>query len=269
MSRGQRLLDWYAEQQRDLPWRRTKDPYRILVSEVMLQQTPVRRVIPRYREFLGRFPDIDHLAEAPLADLLEVWQGLGYPARAKRLREAARIVRDGGWPDSAACLESLPGVGPYTAGAVASIAFGEPVPAVDSNASRVVSRWRGEVLHGTALKMAAREEMTGEPAEWNQAVMELGALVCRALPRCDECPVSVGCAAPGLEMVTTRQAQYRGSLREVRGDVLRALQHGESPSVAELAHTMGHPVERIRKAAAGLESDGLVEMRRGRLSLAA
>src|SRR3954465_3715491 len=168
------VLDWYGRERRDLPWRRTTDPYAILVSEVMLQQTQVARVVSRYLEWLERWPTAAQLAAASRAEGLAAWVGLGYNRRALALHPpAARVARDG-WPED---LRTLPGVGPYTAAAVASFAFGAQVAAVDTNAMRVAER----LGRGTPEALLA----PGRAAEWNQAAMELGARVCTARrPRC-------------------------------------------------------------------------------------
>jgi A/G-specific adenine glycosylase len=256
VRRGELVLAWFDEHQRDLPWRHTDDPYRILVSEVMLQQTPVARVVPAYERFVERFPTAAALAVAPLDEVLAAWQGLGYPVRARRLRETAQIVTDRGWPRTSAELTDLPGIGPYTAAAVASFAFGEQVAAVDTNVRRVVSRWRGESLSGAKLSTAATEEMTGEAAAWNQAVMELGALVCRAAPNCDVCPVVDDCEDPSIYLPPPPQGRYEGSIRQMRGDLLRVLDAGPIALDDLLEHSGDR--SRARKAIAGLETDGLV-----------
>jgi A/G-specific adenine glycosylase len=258
-GRSTALLDWYRTAGRDLPWRSTTDPYRILVSEVMLQQTQVPRVVPRYLRFLERFPTADDLAAAPLRDVLAEWHGLGYNSRARRLWEAARAVAADGWPSDAAGLRSLPGVGPYTAAAVASFAFGERVPAVDTNLRRVVARWLGRPLAGRALDEAAAALVPDESADWNQAVMDLAASICRpAAPRCSECPVAEWCADPTVPAVPSRQPPFRGSLRQVRGAIVRHLAEARQATAGEIAAATGHPEERVREAAEALAGDGLI-----------
>ena len=178
------LLRWYERERRDLPWRRTRDPYAILVSEVMLQQTQVARVVPRYEAWLARWPTADALAAATLEEVLRAWVGLGYNRRAVRLWEAARVVARDGWPER---LQDLPGVGPYTAAAVGSFAFGRQEVALDTNARRLFARL------GAALIPPP-----GRAADFNQATMELGATVCTArAPRCGVCPCARGATAPG------------------------------------------------------------------------
>ena len=195
------LLDHYDRHARDLPWRRDTDPYRVLVSEVMLQQTRVETVRGYYDAWLGRFPTIESLAEADEDEVLKAWEGLGYYRRARNLHGAARVVceeRGGTLPDTVAELRTLPGVGAYTAGAVASIAFGVETPAVDGNVTRVLARLfdvpepRPAWLRETAAGLLD----PGRPGDWNQALMELGATVCTPRsPRCGSCPVSSWCAA--------------------------------------------------------------------------
>ncbi len=202
----ERLLAWYRSVARDLPWRRTRDPYAIWVSEVMLQQTQVARVIPFYERWMARFPTVVHLAEASLDEVLKLWEGLGYYARARKLHEAARLVveRHGGrLPCSPEALMALPGIGPYTAGAIASIAFGRRAVALDGNGRRVLARLvaleepintpRGERL---LRELAERLLPEDDAGTWNQALMELGATVCRPrAPACGHCPWHDECAA--------------------------------------------------------------------------
>ncbi len=201
-----RLLEWYDRQKRDLPWRRTRDPYAIWLSEVMLQQTQVATVIPYWERFLLRFPTVEALAAAPLPDVLAAWRGLGYYSRARNLHRAAQevVARFGGrLPSTAAELLTLPGFGRYTSGAVASIAFGEPAPLVDGNVARVLSRLfevegaPGDRAREARLWALATELVVGErPGDFNQALMEHGATVCRPeSPLCLLCPVREGCLA--------------------------------------------------------------------------
>jgi len=198
-----KLLAWYARAARDLPWRRTRDPYRIVVSEFMLQQTQVSRVLEYYPRFLARFPTVDHLARARPKAVREAWEGLGYYARAKNLHRLAQQVSGAGCqvPDDPAELIKLPGVGPYTAAAVATFAYEKPVPAVDTNVARVIRRFFfGERGKGNGerdiWRLAGRlVPKEGKKAwKYNQAVMELGALICVARkPKCERCPVRQEC----------------------------------------------------------------------------
>ena len=261
MTRGEALLAWYRDNARDLPWRHTRDPYLILVSEVMLQQTQVPRVVPAYERFVAAFPTVDTLADASLDTVLSLWSGLGYNARARRLRDAARHVAANGWPADAAGLRALPGVGPYTAAAVASFAFGEQVAVDDTNVRRVLSRWMGEALDGNRLRSVAGDSMSGDAATWNQAVMELGAIVCRPVPECDTCPVREWCADPTLYRPPARQTRFAGSDREVRGAVVRALGGVGWQTHRQLTEATGHGLERIAAAVRSLAADGLVDRR--------
>ena len=203
---AQRLLAWYDRAKRPLPWRDTDDPYAVIVSEVMLQQTQVAKVVPYYERFLATFPTVQRLAEASEDEALVAWQGLGYYSRARRLREAAqRIVDvyDGAVPDTVAELRTLPGIGPYTAGAVASIAFHRPEPVVDANVSRVLARVfalpgdpRTGATSGALWAHAAALVPRIRPGDHNAGMMELGALVCRSgAPDCSVCPVARYCRA--------------------------------------------------------------------------
>jgi A/G-specific adenine glycosylase len=194
------LLRWFRREQRDLPWRATKDPYRILVSEVMLQQTRVAVVKDRYRDFLRRFPTAAKLAKATEQAVLAAWSGLGYYRRARNLHAAARsIVTWGSFPRSAEELEQLPGVGRYTAAAVASIAFGEPVALVDGNVKRVLQRVAGRELSDDECWNAANQFLAKKaPGDFNQAMMELGAVICLpGEPLCSQCPVATDCSSQG------------------------------------------------------------------------
>jgi A/G-specific adenine glycosylase len=188
-----RLLAWFERQARDLPWRRTRDPYRIWVSEIMLQQTRVAAVVPYYERFLERFPDVVCWLRAEESEVLALWSGLGYYSRARNLLRAARMIHESGrFPRSYEELRSLPGVGEYTAAAIASIAFGEPRAVVDGNVRRVLSRLScgAEDPARLAQKLLDRQR----PGDFNQALMELGAEVCRPRsPRCDVCPVARYC----------------------------------------------------------------------------
>lgn len=222
------LLPWYAANRRDLPWRRTSDPYAVWVSEIMLQQTQVARAALYWPRFMARFPTVRKLARANEGDVLGLWSGLGYYRRARMLHRAAKAVvgeLSGRIPRSALELSRLPGVGEYTAAAVASIAFGEPVPVLDANATRVLARLvgvRGDVSRGAVrsrLASHARRLLDpSEPGDWNQATMELGALVCTAFdPRCERCPLARFCRArrngdPG---------RYPGAARPITGVAVR------------------------------------------------
>jgi A/G-specific adenine glycosylase len=201
-----RLLGWYRKNRRDLPWRRTDDPYAIWISEAMLQQTRVETVIPYWERFLERFPNVETLADADADDVLGAWAGLGYYSRARNLQKAAQVVVDehgGGLPDTAEGLRALPGIGRYTAGAVASIAFDRPEPVVDGNVERVLARLLD--IREDVKQPAVKEriwEVAGElargpnPGDLNQALMELGATVCLPkAPRCGVCPLAKPCAA--------------------------------------------------------------------------
>ncbi len=191
------LLAWYAKEARPLPWRGEKDPYRILLSEVLLQQTRVEQALPYYRRFLERFPSLQALKEAPLEEVLKVWQGAGYYRRALLLHRLAQTVE--ALPQGYKALLALPGLGPYTAAAVASIAFGERVAAVDGNAKRVLSRlFALENPKPQALRALAQALLPEEAGTWNQALMELGATLCRPKrPRCPACPLRAFCRGQG------------------------------------------------------------------------
>jgi A/G-specific adenine glycosylase len=253
VPRADDLLRWYADVARPLPWRATRDPYALLVSEVMLQQTQAARVVPRYEAFLARFPDVGALASAPARDVLAAWSGLGYNRRALALQAAARHVAARGWPDD---LTALPGVGAYTAAAVASFAWDAQRAAVDVNVARVIGRWDGRDYAPRPLAARAAALLPpGRAAAWNQAMMELGATVCTArAARCAACPVAAECASAGVPPTPRRAARPRPRFEETdryaRGRVVAALLAGEPlPAFAP---------ERLERALAGLAADGLV-----------
>ena len=222
------LLAWFEEQGRDLPWRSTRDPYAILVSEVMLQQTQVSRVVLRYLEWLERWPTVESLAVASPAEVIRAWQGLGYNRRGLALHRAARIVAEQGWPED---LTELPGVGPYTSAAIGNFAFGRPVLPVDVNVGRVVTR-----TGGTFGPEAA------------QALFDLGATVCLArIPRCAACPLARVCPSAGSRYEPQRkQSPFEGSFRQRRARVLRLV--AETPQ----------PIALDPEALDSLVADGLV-----------
>lgn len=203
MDIGTPLLQWYDAHRRDLPWRHTRDPYRIWVSEIMLQQTRAAAVIPYYQRFFQALPTVESLAVCPEEQLLKLWEGLGYYSRAKNLRKAARVLTEnygGNFPKEAEALQKLPGIGPYTAGAIASIAFQQPEPAVDGNVLRILARLHDDgediLLPATQKRWRAylRPRMTDRPGDLNQSFMDLGSLICLPdNPKCEECPLQKLC----------------------------------------------------------------------------
>jgi A/G-specific adenine glycosylase len=243
------LLAWYERVRRPLPWRTTRDPYALLVSEVMLQQTQAARVVPYYEAFLARFPDAAALAAAEPRDVLAAWSGLGYNRRALALQAAARVVAERGWPDD---LTELTGVGPYTAAAVGSFAWDRQEPAIDTNVRRVFERFDAVARGPAALATRVREVLPdGRAAQFNQAMMELGATVCRPrAPRCGECPVRTRCAGGAASSRRRPAPRFEDTDRWARGRVVAALLNGDPlPAIAG---------ERRERVLAGLERDGLV-----------
>ena len=234
----QLLLEWHAAEGRDLPWRRTRDPYAILVSEVMLQQTQVGRVIPRYLRWLERWPTAECLAAAPRSEVIREWQGLGYNRRAVNLHRAAERIAEGGWPDD---LTELPGVGRYTADAVSRFALEADVLPVDVNVARVLERTGGAFGPASA-----------------HALMDLGATVCLArIPRCGSCPLAEDCPSRGRRYEPLRkQGRFDGSFRQLRAQTLRLVAERSRPA-AELDG----------EAVAALARDGLVRLDDGLVRL--
>lgn len=265
-ERNRRLLAWYDFNRRPLPWRQTRDPWAILVSEVMSQQTQISRVVPRWQAFMDRYPDPNALADSDRAELIRMWQGLGYQRRAVNLQRAAQHIAREGWPHTADGLRSLPGVGPYTAAAVACFAFGEQVATVDTNLRRILSRWEGRPLHGADLSQVASTRLDRDrPADWNQALMDLGATTCRPRrPRCGECPVAEDCVDPGISQPPVRQSPYEGSVRQARAAILRHVaEHGPTPIV----EIVGLEPATVAMAAEALAAEGLVETSGGSIAL--
>jgi A/G-specific adenine glycosylase len=273
---GQAIVDWYATAARDLPWRRTGiDAWAVLVSEVMLQQTPVARVEPIWRDWMDRWPTPAALAAVAPADVIRAWGKLGYPRRALRLREAAGAIveRHGGVvPEDVGALEALPGVGTYTARAVACFGYGQPQPVVDTNVRRVVARLlhgRAEAGNARAADLADIAELTPPEPEratrFSVAAMELGALVCVAgVPRCGVCPVRDRCAwrlagSPAHDGPARRVQTFAGTDRQVRGkllDVLRAASEPVDAAALDAAWNDGFQRSRCLDS---LLTDGLVE----------
>jgi A/G-specific adenine glycosylase len=297
------LLAWFARHARDLPWRRTRDPYHVLVSEVMLQQTQVQRVIPRYHAFLEAFPTLERLAGAPTAEVIRLWAGLGYNRRAVNLQRTARVIGEehgGVFPREVAALRRLPGIGPYTAGAVACFAFEQDVAFLDTNIRRVLRRacmgpdeTTGGVSDRALLALGAALMPPGRGWAWNQALIELGALVCTAAtPACPRCPLRPACrayaaraaadaalvgamaaAAPPLaaRRLAERKAEpYAGSRRWYRGrviDALRALPPGAALPLADLGPRLKPDYAAadeawLRGLVADLDRDGLLVLER-------
>jgi A/G-specific adenine glycosylase len=275
------LLSWYEKNRRELPWRDSVDPYAILVSEFMLQQTGVARVRPIFDQFVERFPSFEALAVASRLDVIRAWAGLGYNRRAINLHECAKVIcdqYDGKLPPDPVLLRRLPGVGPYTVAAIRCFIFGEDVAAIDTNVRRVV----GRVLLGTPAtplesdRQAASIVPCGAGANWNQALMDLGATCCTAgSPSCEVCPLVAIClAAPDLtrsrprRVIAEGREPYLGSRRHLRGQIVKAvrqLEPGESLSVPDLTRVVqGDPtddaVENVTALAASLARDGLISL---------
>ena len=278
------LLAWGEERRRDLPWRRTRDPWAVLVSEVMLQQTQVARVLPAYESFLARFPTAAACAAAPAGEVVRQWAGLGYNGRAVRLHASARVVTEklgGCFPDTLDGLRRLPGVGPYTARAVLAFAFEADAAVVDTNVARVLARTTGRPL--TPREVQGRADAWLPPRQawaWNQAVLDLGATVCTARTwACAVCPLAAACAwaaagnpapdpAVGSAGVSGGQTRFQGSDRQGRGRLVAALRHGPVAR-ADLPAAMGWPddADRAARVAAALLADGLAVDDGGHLRL--
>ncbi|MCX7620597.1 MAG: A/G-specific adenine glycosylase [Acidimicrobiales bacterium] len=269
------ILAWAAHARRDLPWRTTRDPWAVLVSELMLQQTQVSRVVPRYEAFLERFPTVRSCAEASRGEVIASWAGLGYNRRAVMLHRCAVTVvvqHDGQIPSDLGALLALPGIGPYTARAVLVFAFEHDAAVVDTNVGRVLARLAGVGLTAQlAQSLADALVPKGRSWEWNQAMLDLGATMCRArVPACEVCPVQRWCAwgsagasgddpATGSAGVSGPQSRFEGSDRQGRGRLIAALRERGSVSRHVLAEVAGWPdnAARAQRIADALVTDGL------------
>ena len=278
------LLRWFGNNRRDLPWRRTHDPYLIAVSEVMLQQTQVDRVKPKYLAWRQAWPTTKSLAEAPLHDVLKLWSGLGYNSRAKRLRDSARAVMErfgGKWPRDIAELESLPGFGPYTARAVASFSYNVDTAVIDTNVRRVMSR----IFFGIrATEQSELDEVVehilprGKSSDWNAALMDFGSAVCTSRsPKCKTCPMKNYCRAyPAIldqnRMKKVSSVKFQDSDRYLRGQIIKhVIEQGSVPRMALIASLQRMKVvdkKRVVRLMDLLVVEGLVVERNGRLYIA-
>ena len=273
------LLEWGTRTRRDLPWRRTRDPWAVLVSELMLQQTQAPRVVPKFEAFVVRFPSATACADAGVADVIDAWSGLGYNRRAVNLHRAAVVVRDehaGAVPGDLDALLALPGVGPYTARAVLVFAYERDIGLVDTNASRFVARALAgrAVDRGEAQRAADAAVPRGRAWAWGQAVFDLGAAVCtKRTPRCDRCPIAGSCAwfaagrpdpdpVIGSAGASRGQSTFAGSFRQGRGRLVHALRSGPlSPGAVAAAAGWPEDPERAARAVAALVADGLAVVR--------
>jgi A/G-specific adenine glycosylase len=288
------LLEWHAGRGLQAPWRVSGDPYQCLVAAVMAQQTQMSRVLPAYERFTAAFPTVEALAGASRGDVIRAWSGIGYNQRAVRLHNAARRIAADGWPKDVATLQSIDGIGPFTAAIIASFSFGRTSACVDTNVRRVLGRLAGEpAIDGAALqRLADRSIAVDAPARWNQAVMDYGATVCLPRPKCGECVVAGWCAsrqmfATPLRRVADERATYRvrshvkresayeGSARFYRGriiDALRQLPPGDSIALRSLPKLLANgaaapDLATLRDLCAALERDGLVQITRDRIAL--
>ena len=265
------LIEWGSGSLRDLPWRRTNDPWRVLVSEVMLQQTSVARVMPKYEAFLEAFPTPAALAQAPLGDALRLWSGLGYPRRCRNLQATAVVLHeqfDGRMPASLEELLALPGIGQYTARAVLAFAHRIDVAVVDVNVSRVLSRLEGVPMKARALQEFADELIPeGLAWEWNQVMMDFGARHCTVrAPKCDTCPARRECRYKGVGEdpaqssagVSKPQARFEGSDRQARGRAIKAVSSG-AMNINDVVEVMRVEEQRALALIASLVNEGLLQ----------
>lgn len=279
-ARRSALLEWGTAERRDLPWRGTRDPWAVLVAEVMSQQTQIDRVVPRWQRFLDRWPSTAAMAAAALGDVLVEWKGLGYPRRAKALHSAAVLIEsehEGVFPHSLEALVALPGIGAYTARAVQVFAFEADAGVLDTNVGRILARVSGERLTpGRAQRLADEAVPAGRSWEWNSAMLDLGAAVCRPSPDCDRCPIGGMCSwsvagqpepdpAHRSAAVSRPQARFEGSFRQARGRLLGSL--SATPiALADLDPRDFAPHDPAA-VAESLAGDGLVRLDGGSVSL--
>ena len=267
------LIAWAKTELRDLPWRRTRDPWLVLVSEVMLQQTQVSRVLDRYDVFISRFPTVESCAHAPSAAVIELWAGLGYNRRAVNLWRAAGVVveeHDGSFPEDLDGLLALPGVGPYTARALLAFAFEHDVGVLDTNVGRLLARWSGHTLTPTQAQTQADALVPpGQGWTWNQSLFDFAVAVCtKREPACIDCPLANNCAWNGLgadpainsAAVSGRQSTFDGSERQVRGRIVAALRQGPvaDDELVRLGRSSDSAAD-LERIVAGLIADGLAQ----------
>ena len=281
------LLEWYARHRRDLPWRRTRNPYRILISEVMLQQTQVSRVLVFYKNWLRLFPTFSALADAPKRSVLLAWSGLGYNNRALRIQSLARTVVESYYsklPNDIEILQQLPGIGRYTAHALACFAFGQPVPVVDVNVKRILTRLFSKATSAD-VTISEKEAWTRAAAilsaqdayDWNQALMDLGAGICTAVsPDCEICPLASCCESAGLPALRRKSVRakkqepgFRGIPRRIiRGEILKLL-HGQSRTRKNLRALLSEKLSEreLHAILETMKSDGLIRLRTSSTSI--
>jgi A/G-specific adenine glycosylase len=258
---------------RPLPWRGERDPYRVLVSEVMLQQTQAARVAKDYETFLARFPTVDALAAADPAAVLRAWGNLGYNRRALNLWRAAATIADRGWPRTIDGLRELPGIGPYTARAVASFAFDAEAGVVDANVRRVLSRVHGLAPDEDVQALADALVPPGTAPRWNQAMIDLGAVVCRARdPQCAGCPIRSGCAwtsgrRPASKRAARPAPRFETTMRYARGRIVSVLRSRRWTTLRSLVRYSGLEAGRASAAVDALEADGVINRRGERIYL--
>ncbi|MCU1345818.1 MAG: mutY [Acidimicrobiia bacterium] len=268
--RSDALLQWAELARRDLPWRHTRDPWAVLVSEIMSQQTQVARVAPKYEAFLDRFPTPSACAAAPLGEVLRLWHGLGYPRRARALHGAAAVLAADGYPATVEGWMALPGVGAYTARAVLAFAFERDVGVVDTNSARVLARWEGRRLSPAEAQAAADAAVpAGAGWAWNHGMLDLGSTICRpGAPDCGGCPTARWCGwagrgpdpAIGTAGASGRQGRFEGSDRQARGRLMKALTAAPLP-IDQLGPIMGCDQVRAVRLAESLASEGLIRRR--------
>ncbi len=260
----EKILTWYKKNKRELPWRTTQDPWKIIVSEIMLQQTQVDRVIPKYLAFLEKFPTPEACAQGNTSDILKLWQGLGYNSRGLRLKKLAEQYPNI-FPKIPEDLQTLPGIGPYTANAVLAFAFNKDVMVRDTNIERVLSRIKGKQLSNQEIY---NELPKGKSREWYNALMDLGATTCLAkTPKCSLCPVQKECKSPTLQILKAKQSKFKGSWRMYRGKLVRVLTEQKQVSLENARNELQLEQEQFDQLVKELEQEGFIKKEKNMLKL--
>lgn len=260
----EKILQWYQKNKRDLPWRNTQDPWKIIVSEIMLQQTQVDRVLPKYLAFIEKFPTPKTCAQGSTSDILKLWQGLGYNSRGLRLKKLAEHYPLS-FPRDAKLLQELPGIGPYTANAVLAFAFNKDVMVRDTNIERVLSRINNTHITQKEILEALPK---GKSREWYNALMDLGATICSVQhPKCTLCPVQKECKNPTLQIIKTKQPKFEGSWRMYRGKLVRLLTQQDHISILKARDELHLQEEQFEKLIKELEQEGFIKKEKNIITL--
>ena len=262
----QNLFSWYRNNKRTFSWRNTNDPWKIFLVEIISQQTQINRADDYYKKFIKEFPSPESMAKSSLKKVLELWSGLGYNNRAKRLYESSKILSESSFDSINPNFEILPGVGPYTKNAILSFAYGDSVLAIDTNLERIITRYFGVDDAKDYLKRYSQSLLKKvNSKDLNQAFMDFGSMVCTSLsPSCDKCPLENECSKYFLKTKKSYQ-KFEGSNREIRGKVLKFLLNEDQISKEELINKLGEEEEKLNKALHGLQKDNLLNIKKNNI----